>query len=342
LHYRLLWRVHQEDIVEQRALGRTGLHVSALGFGCGAVGGLFVRGTEAEQRQAFDEAVAAGITYFDTAPGYGNGLSETNLGRVLAATGAPVVVGTKVRLEVSDVADAAGAVRRSVEASLRRLQRERVDLIQLHNRIGFTQDERSGQLDVADVLGPVVDALYEARAAGLADHVGFTGLGETSAVQQILASGRFETVQSYFNAVNASAGWAGSAPVGGQDFGGLIDQAAAAGIGVIVIRPLAGGALGADAPRHPYANQGGGGLVSGADFASDVRRAQAIARLARESGLESPAELSVRLAQTKPGVSTVLVGYSDREQLAAALRWTARGSLDPAVVQHVLQLSVLG
>jgi aryl-alcohol dehydrogenase-like predicted oxidoreductase len=316
--------------------------VSALGFGCGAVGGLFVKGTEAEQRQAFDEAVAAGITYFDTAPGYGNGLSETNLGRVLAATAAPVVVGTKVRLEVSDVADAAGAVRRSVEASLRRLQRERVDLIQLHNRIGFSQDERSGQLDVADVLGPVADALDEARAAGLADHVGFTGLGETSAVQRILASGRIETVQTYFNAVNPSAGWAGSAPADGQDFGGMIDQAAAAGVGVIVIRPLAGGALGADAPRHPYANQGGGGLVSGADFDSDVRRAQAMARLARELGLESPAELSVRLIQAKPGVSTVLVGYSDREQLAAALRWTARGPLDPAVVQHVLQLSVMG
>src|SRR5579871_4333753 len=106
--------------MEQRLLGRTGLCVSALGFGCGSIGGLFVRGDEAEQRRAFDEAVAAGITYFDTAPGYGDGRSETNLGRVLAETDASVVVGTKVRLDAADLADAAGAVRWSLEASLRR------------------------------------------------------------------------------------------------------------------------------------------------------------------------------------------------------------------------------
>jgi aryl-alcohol dehydrogenase-like predicted oxidoreductase len=328
--------------VEQRALGRTGLNVLALGFGCGAVGGLFVRGTEAEQRQAFDEAVAAGITYFDTAPGYGDGASESNLGKVLHATGSPVVVGTKVRLSEADLADAVGAVRRSVEVSLRRLRRDRVDLIQLHNRVGAHREGRSGQLALADVLGPVLDSLRQIKEDGLAGHIGFTGLGETAALEAVVASGAVETMQAYLNALNPSAGWAGSAPSGGQDFGGLVDRAAAAGMGVIVIRPLAGGALGVEETRHPYANQGGGGLVSGADFDSDVRRAQAMATLARESGLESPAELSVRLAQAKPGVSTVLVGYSDREQLAAALRWTARGPLDPAVIKHVLQLSVLG
>ena len=63
--------------------------------------------------------------------------------------------------------------------------------------------------------------------------------------------------------------------------------------------------------------------------------------LVEQLGLDSPAELSVRLAQSKPGISTVLVGFSDREQLAAALRWTARGPLDPAIVQQVLRLSIM-
>src|SRR5690348_15619510 len=85
--------------MERRALGSRGLTVSALGFGCGAVGGLMVRGDAAEQQQAVRRALDAGITYFDTAAQYGDGASETNLGRVMRELGtwSRVVVGTKVR-----------------------------------------------------------------------------------------------------------------------------------------------------------------------------------------------------------------------------------------------------
>ena len=88
--------------MERRALGRTGLEVSALGFGCGAVGGLMVRGDPGAQRRAVERALAAGVRYFDTAPGYGDGRSEENLGRVLREIGAGAagaVVGTKLRLD---------------------------------------------------------------------------------------------------------------------------------------------------------------------------------------------------------------------------------------------------
>ena len=67
--------------MEYRTLGRTGLRVSALGFGCGSIGGLMVRGQEDEQRRTFERALEAGITYFDTAPSYGDGRSEETLGR---------------------------------------------------------------------------------------------------------------------------------------------------------------------------------------------------------------------------------------------------------------------
>jgi ribonuclease Z len=69
--------------MNQRPLGSTGLTVSELGFGCGSVGGLMVRGDPADQRRAVARALDAGITYFDTAPSYGDGRSEENLGRAL-------------------------------------------------------------------------------------------------------------------------------------------------------------------------------------------------------------------------------------------------------------------
>src|SRR6266568_3340530 len=114
--------------MEQRPLGNTGLKVSALGFGCGAVGGLMVRGDAAGQRQAVSRALDAGITYFDTAASYGDGLSEEHLGQVMRDLGAwsRVVVGTKVRLRAEDMAHPAAAVRASVEASLKRLGRDGV------------------------------------------------------------------------------------------------------------------------------------------------------------------------------------------------------------------------
>ncbi|MBW8270409.1 aldo/keto reductase, partial [Caldovatus sp. SYSU G05006] len=108
--------------MEQRRLGRTGLMVSVLGYGCGAVGGLMVRGTPAEQERAIARAIEGGINYFDTAAAYGDGESERNLGRVLKALGAKdVFVGTKVRVAPAQRGRIGEAVAASLEASLRRL-----------------------------------------------------------------------------------------------------------------------------------------------------------------------------------------------------------------------------
>lgn len=62
--------------MELRTYGRTGMQVSLLGFGCGAVGGLMVRGDPADQQRAIARALDAGVNYFDTAVAYGNGESE--------------------------------------------------------------------------------------------------------------------------------------------------------------------------------------------------------------------------------------------------------------------------
>ena len=121
--------------MEYRTLGRTGLKVSALAFGCGDVGGLMVRGAPADRERAIARAVELGITYLDTAPSYGSGESEKNLGVVLRALHPPVIVGSKCRLSPADMADVPGAIARSVENSLALLGRGRLDLFHLHNPI---------------------------------------------------------------------------------------------------------------------------------------------------------------------------------------------------------------
>ena len=110
--------------MEYRSLGRTGLRVSVLGFGCSNGAGLMVRGAPKDREQAVAQALELGINYFDTAPSYGDGLSEQHLGDALRSLSAPAYVGTKFSLWPEDMGDARSAVARSLEGSLRRLGRE--------------------------------------------------------------------------------------------------------------------------------------------------------------------------------------------------------------------------
>src|SRR3954471_22152750 len=117
--------------MEMRVFGRTGMQLSVLGFGCGAVGGLMVRGDAADQERTVARALAAGVNYFDTAVLYGNGASEQNLGRILNKLKAhDAVVGTKVRVPPGE--PIAQTVTASIEESLARLGRDAVDIFHLH------------------------------------------------------------------------------------------------------------------------------------------------------------------------------------------------------------------
>jgi L-galactose dehydrogenase/L-glyceraldehyde 3-phosphate reductase len=325
--------------MQQRPLGSTGLNVSALGFGCGAVGGLMVRGDAAEQRQAVSRALDAGITYFDTAASYGDGRSEANLGRVMRDLGAwsRIVVGTKVRLAAADTAQPTPAVRTSLEASLKRLGRADVDVFHLHNPIRLTRGD--GQVvDLGQALGDIAQALQAVVQAGLARHAGFTGLGDSSALREVVRAAPYETVQAYFNVLNPSAGFTGHV-ADEQDFEGLIDTAAGAGRGVIVIRVLAAGAAAAASDRAAHAGDPGAGLASGGSYATDLQRAERLQALAADLALEGPVELALRFGLSKSGVSTVLVGYSTIDHLEQAIRYAERGPLGEAAVARILELS---
>ena len=141
-----------------RELGSTGVRVSEIGFGCGGNAGLMVRGTPEEQREAIGRALELGVNYFDQAPDYGDGLSETNLGRALKDLGAHPYITTKVEVRADNLGDIAGHVVHSTDASLERLGIDYVDFLQVHNGPVMERPELSGRtythLWVEDYLRP--------------------------------------------------------------------------------------------------------------------------------------------------------------------------------------------
>ena len=322
--------------MQYRPLGRTGLTVSELGFGCGAVGGLMTQGSPEEQRTAVARALEAGITYFDTAQQYGDGRSEENLGRVLNELGAwdRAVVGTKLQLRREDLTNARQRAAELVQVSLRRLGREHLDLIQQHGQV---HDQADSDSPTATEMAEIVaDALDSLRDAGLVSHFGFTGLGDPAALHTVVASGLFETVQTYFNAVNPSAGYPGASN-GAVDFEGLINRASGLGMGVLNIRALAAGALSGSTDRARYASTiGGRPMTPGGDFESDVQRTRALQQIAGDLDIATTTELGFRFCLTKSGVSTVLIGFSNIDQLEQALEWTDRGPLDEDAVERIV------
>ena len=306
------------------------LKISALGFGCGDVGGLMVRGTPAERERGVARALEHGINYLDTAPSYGSGESEKNLGQVLRALKPTAIVGTKWRLGAADLADVPGAVARSVETSLARLGLPRVDLLHLHNLIGRVGEERP--LGVARVLEAVVPAVRRLQEQGKVRFFGVTASGETGALHRALASGAIDTAQVVFNLLNPTGAYA--LPVGypAQDYDRLLVLAREQGVGTIGIRVLAGGALSGQVARHPTAIPSVAPIASGPDYATDVARARALEPLVAQGHAGSVVEAALRFAITGDALSTVLIGCSDLAQLDFAAAAVAKGPLAPAAL----------
>jgi aryl-alcohol dehydrogenase-like predicted oxidoreductase len=268
--------------VKRRKLGRTGLSVPEIGFGCGPTAGLMVRGSFAERREAVARALALGIDYFDTAPVYGETASEAHLGETLRALGAKPTIATKVALEADDFGDIHGGVLRSVVASTERIGHP-ITLIQLHNRVGARRANKAeygsgALLTVDDVLGGggVIEAFLALRDRGLVRFFGCSAYGgDPVAVARLIESGAFDTITVNYSLLNRTA-WEPDARVA-RNYDGSGKRAAAAGMGIIGLRILEGGAL--------------------ADRAA----------------------AAVRFALSNNDLSTVLIGFSDIDQIEAAV-----------------------
>jgi len=320
--------------MEMRTYGRTGMQLSVLGFGCGAVGGLMVRGDPRDQERAIARALAVGVNYFDTAVAYGDGESEKNLGRILQSLKpANAIVGTKVRLPSAAFGRIADTIAKSLENSLTRLQRERVDIFHLHNPI--TEDGGGEALSVRQVLGEVVPAFERLRQQGKTRFLGLTAVGATPALQQVVDSGKFDSAQVVYNMLNPSAATALPENYPAQDYGRLFDRTKAAGTGVIGIRVLAGGALSGSTERHPIASPPPAPIGSAMRYDADVARARRLMPLVTEGFAVSLTEAATRFAIGHPAIGTILVGMATPQQFEDALTAVEKGPLPAAAIERL-------
>jgi aryl-alcohol dehydrogenase-like predicted oxidoreductase len=323
--------------MEMRVFGRTGMKLSVLGFGCGAVGGLMVRGDSLDQERTIARAIAAGVNYFDTAVQYGDGESEKNLGRILGRLKpADAIVGTKVRLPSTEFGAIAQAVAISLEGSLRRLQIDHVDIFHLHNTI--TEDGGGESLGIRQVLGEVVPAFARLRQQGKTRFLGLTAIGDTAALRQVIDANAFDSAQVVYNMLNPSAAIALPPNYPAQDYGRLFDHTLAAGVGAVGIRVLAGGALSGSLERHPIAGPAPEPIGSATAYDTDVARAHRLMPLVNEGFATTLTEAAIRFALSHPAMGTILVGMATPQQFENALAAVQKGPLPPAALDRLAQL----
>ncbi|HEY1419909.1 MAG TPA: aldo/keto reductase [Candidatus Dormibacteraeota bacterium] len=223
--------------MEYRQLGRTGVRVSCIGLGCGGFGGigseasLFGRGEN--QQQAFalmDRAVELDINYFDTADGYGGGLSEEMVGQWMTSRAArdSVVLATKVFVQMGTDLNSGGLSRRhimrAVDDSLRRLQTDRIDLYMAH------------QVDPLTALDETMQAFADLVQAGKVLYLGFCNIEPWRVIKSLwtserLRGARLECVQNEYNLLHRAAE------------AEMLPVLAAEGVSFTAYSPLAGGWL---------------------------------------------------------------------------------------------------
>lgn len=304
-----------------RRLGRTGLSVSEVGFGGAGIGHVWGSTTDSECIAAVRRAVELGINFFDTSPMYGGGRSEENLGQALAGLRGQVYIATKVRLRTEeDLADMAGAVRQSVEQSLRRLRTDVVDLLQIHHQLG----PEGGQYLAA--VGPppryayrltrdqgleLGAAMQRLVAAGKVRFLGITAWdGHPQVIEPLLASGVFHTAQILYNLLNRTA--AVAPPAGFDDVDQLrsLPIACRNDIGIIGIRAHAAGALVDELDRV---------VAQDSEVARDHARCRNLAFL-KTAPFRTMSQAALRFCLDNPGIATVVPGVksvAEVEEVAA-------------------------
>jgi aryl-alcohol dehydrogenase-like predicted oxidoreductase len=299
-------------------LGKSGYRVSEIGLGCWQLGTEWGAVSDEVANAVLAAADESGVDFWDTADVYGDGLSETRIGRYVAGKPGDRIVATKVGRASGLYPDGytKAGVRASIEGSLRRLGGDALDLVQLH-------------CVPTDVLraGDLLSWLDEFRTDGLVREFG----ASVETVEEGLFAvehPRLTSIQIIFNLVRQDA------------IAELLPRAQACDVGVIVRLPLASGVLSGKMARsqrfapsdHRNYNRDGeafnvGETFSGLEFARAVDVAAHLATLAPEG--MSPAQMALRWILDQPAVSTVIAGASRPEQVVENAAASALPPLPP-------------
>ena len=315
--------------MKHRTFGRSGIQVSEIVFGAGAVGGILIHEDDATKREAIRRAIAGGINWIDTAAQYGNGKSEEALGWLLPEARATPYLSTKFGLDVENLQDIPAQIEERLMASLARLRRSSVDLLQLHNRIGSTPGGRV--MTVEQILGRngVVDGLERLREKGLIRHMGITAIGETASVCEVIRSRRFDSAQVYYNLLNPSAGRSMPEAWTGQNMGGIIEACRSSNVAVMAIRIFAAGIIATDQRTGRESV-----LISDTSVAGDERKTKAVFdAIGPDEGTR--AQVALRFVLANPDISCAVIGSAELRHVDEALEAAAMGPLLPHVLARL-------
>lgn len=321
---------------DYRTLGRSGLVVSPLALGTMTFGPGGWNADDATARDIFDTYRAAGGNLVDTADIYGNGASETLVGRFLAETGSrdEVVLSTKFGFNTAAsplTADPAGRgnpnaggagaknIRRAVEASLRRLGTDHVDLYWMHIWDGVTPVD-----EIVQTLGDLVRA-GKIRYFGLSDVPAWVAAQAATLAAERRVPGPVALQVEY-------------SLVARDIEAEHVPAAQAMGQGLMPWSPLAGGFL---SGKYARGATGGAGRLSGANPFGDSKftdRNWAILDVLRDVAREldrKPAEVALAWVMAQPGVASTLIGARTVAQLQDGLA-AAELTLEP---DHLARLT---
>lgn len=286
-----------------RELGRTGLRVTPLCYGCAPLGSMpetFGYGVSEEQALATLREIFRGpVNFVDTAASYGDGESERRIGLALKELGGlpeGFVLSTKADRDLSTGEFSGEQMRRSVERSLRLLGLNRLQIVHLHDPEHTTFEE-------AMAKGGPVETLMELKDEGVIEHLGVAG-GPVDMMIRYVETGCFELAITHnrYTLLDQSA-----AP--------LLDVAASHGVAVLNAAPYGGGILARGPEEYPrYAYSEAPPRL--------LERARRIAEVCREAGVPlAAAALQFSLRESR--IASTIVGVSSPEHVRATLELAA-------------------
>ncbi|MBB3209515.1 aryl-alcohol dehydrogenase-like predicted oxidoreductase [Rhodopirellula rubra] len=318
--------------IKQNRLGRDGFEVSSLGFGGWALGGQWGVQDDSESVAALEKAIASGINFIDTAPGYGDGRSEHVIADMLSqlppqvretlhvATKTPPSAGPWPPSPYCRWQDrySAAYIRSNVEERLKNLKTDCLDLLQLHTWTRAWNDDPQPLL-----------VLQKLREEGKIRKIGVcTPEQDQNCVVQLMRDGLVDVVQIVFNLFEQ------------EPAAQLLPVAEETGTGVIVRVSLdEGGLTGKYGADHQFPDDDFRSTYFGGDRMQ--RTADRVAEISadlEDLGLTddySLADAAIKFSQSHPAVSTVIVGMRNPEQAAKNVAAAGLPDFTPEVLQRL-------